>query len=555
MNNICMLDVIKKTFVVFAMFLTFSCIDRSDVTCKINFLPYDTDDDKTGYLDASGNFNTLQTDDEASLVVNGFGVIDETLYKFGDVISDSTAIMRDIVTFGIMSDGLMPVCKDNEYISVIDIQGKIVSQLKEFDGKEVIGCSYYSDSKFLVLLEDEYYVFVDKNGNQLFDTKYSWATDFKNGRAVVQTENQNSDLYSLVDGNGSPVFTFESEDEEDIVISHDLELLSATENDKFVIYDFSGKRIFECPSKIDEIYAFCQEGFIFCNEDEEYGLMSYEGKQLIRPRYEQLVPHGRNFLALTDDDEIRLVDLDDNILKSFDGEEIIDFKKCGFDFPNMVEQNNDKFMIIDEGGDVIADDIEFDIDQIEIGLMKFARSDHFPKQQVLDKIISICNNGNGTVDEYGAFFNRSGEHCLPSNINFLTSLSTQSLVGMSRARTLVSKGINYELNYDVVFDENIIKAGESGLNENAWLQRVELYVSIRDVFEEVAFRNTCVHKLADQGYEVFYQKGGNHIFRGKDNKLIVVASIKDSPKYEFCVLIMPDTEQNYNNWKAYVDSL
>lgn len=68
--------------------------------------------------------------------------------------------------------------------------------------------------------------------------------------------------------------------------------------------------------------------------------MTYEGEHLIRARYEQLVPHGRNYLALTGDDEIRLVDKKDKIIKELDGKEILDFQHEGYDFPHLIEMKN-----------------------------------------------------------------------------------------------------------------------------------------------------------------------------------------------------------------------
>lgn len=280
----------------------FSCNRQSsDITYKIDYLYCETEkDEESGFIDSKGKFTRLQTDEDVYPVVNGYGVIDGTLYKFGHAVSDTTAVIRDIEVAGVMNEGLIPVCKEGGYITIINEEGKEVFQLKEFDRKEVLASYSYSDSKLRVVLDDGTFVFVDKMGQKLFETRFSWATDFRNGHAVVQRESQNSHLFSFVDDMATPIFTFESDENEDITISYDMELLSAAEDDRCVIYDFSGKRILECPSKVHRIYTFSQEGFIYCDDDDEFGLMSYKGEYLIRNKYEQLVPHGNNYLALTD---------------------------------------------------------------------------------------------------------------------------------------------------------------------------------------------------------------------------------------------------------------
>ena len=409
------MNLLKSSIIAAISFVSLSvvsCISWSenpDLTYKINFMSCDQEDtDKTGFVDERGNFDALSEGTKSSSpVINGFCLIDGTLYKVGSAPSDTIPILRDLETAGIMNDGLIPTCRENDYITICNEQGKEIFKLKEFDGKEVLVSFSYSDSKLRVLLEDETYVFVDKEGKQLFDKRYKWATDFKSGHAVVQSVNQNSDLYSLIDANGTTVFTFESKDKDNIVISHTMELISAKEDDKMVIYDFSGKRILDCPAKVDDIYGFCREGFIYSDEDENMGLMTYEGEHLIRARYAQLVPLGRNYLALTDDEEIRLVDKDDKIIKELDGEEIIDFQHEGYDFPPLVEMKNHNYMILDSEGNVLIEDIDIDYTQRGIKDLNAIRSEYFPSDEVLSTVMELCGNGSGVSDKYGAFFYRS----------------------------------------------------------------------------------------------------------------------------------------------------
>lgn len=138
-------------------------------------------------------------------MVNGYGLFNGNLYRVGKVISDTTLIANDIDVAGVMNDGLIPICKEGGFVTVIDTEGKEVFQLKEFEEKEVLGAFSYSDSKLRVVLEDGSFVFVDKKGRQLFGTRYSWATDFQNGHAIVQKVSQNSHLFSFIDENATPI--------------------------------------------------------------------------------------------------------------------------------------------------------------------------------------------------------------------------------------------------------------------------------------------------------------------------------------------------------------
>ena len=394
-----------------------SSCNRPSADCpySIDFLPCENEEnDKDAMLDRNGRLFSVSQEDAWKLtpVINGYSLIDDIVYKVGQSLADTTAIAHDVEFCGIMSEGLLPISKSDDYIRVIDEKGNEVFNLKEFEGKEVLACYAYSDSKLRVVLEDGSIVYLDKTGKMLFGSRFSWGTDFRQGHAVVQNLKQNSDLYSFVDETASSIFTFESEDKDYITISYDMELLSAKENDKMIIYDFGGKRVLQCPSKVEGIYSFCQDGFIYYNEDGDFGLMSYEGEQLIRAKYEQLVSNGRNFLALIDDDEelVRLIDAKDNAIKEYDGEEICDFSHFGYNYPVLVKTSYEHFMMIGEDGDIIKDDLNiyFDFDDVEY--FNYVRSDYFPQQQVISTIMDLCGNGTGVTNKYGAFFS-SDIHC------------------------------------------------------------------------------------------------------------------------------------------------
>lgn len=546
----------NSLFILFAILLSSCNRQSADSSYAIDFFACENEEnDEDGFLSRNGKFFSIDMDDIIAVtpIINGYCVINYTLYKVGENLSDTIPIAHDVEYNGVMNDGLIPICKTNEHISIIDTKGHEVAKLKEFDKKEVLGCYSYSDSKLRVVLEDNSYVYVDKSGDMLFGSRFAWGTDFKAGHAVVQNIKQNSDLYSFVDDTATPIFTFESEDNEYICISNDLELLSAKENDIIVIYDFEGNRVLQCPSKVRGIYAFCQDGFIYYNEDEKFGLMSYEGTQLIRSKYEQLIPNGQRYLALTDDEEsVRLIDAKDNMIREYDGEEIYDFRHKGFDYPTLIESSDDRYLMIGVDGEVIANDLNIDFDSDDIGTYNIVMSDYFPEEQVVGTVMDLCKRGHGLSNRYGAFFN-SASHCYTKDISFLSSYSAKALEGHNRARKEIATGINYDIDYDVVFDEPIVRNGASSLSTSAWLQRVELYVYMPDMYRNQAFLNRCVNEMINNGCTLFYNKKTDYILYSSNKELIyVIVHNWEKRKYEFAILMMPNTESNRNMWRTYL---
>lgn len=535
-----------------------SSCNRQSVDCpySIDFLPCENEEnDKDAMLDRNGKLFSISQEDAWNMtpVINGYTLIDDIVYKVGQSLADTTAIAHDVEFCGIMNEGLMPISKSDDYIRILDESGNEVFTLKEFDGKEVLACYTYSDSKLRVVLEDGSIVYLDKTGKMLFGSRFSWGTDFRQGYAVIQNLKQNSDLYSFVDDAASSIFTFESEDKDYITISDDMELLSAKENGKMIIYDFDGKRVLQCPSKVEGIYSFCQEGFVYYNENGDFGLMSYKGEQLIRAKYKQLVSNGRNFLALIDDDNesVRLIDAEDNTIKEYDGEEICDFRHFGYNYPVLIKTSNEKIIMIGEDGDVIKEDLNIGFDFDDVEFFNCVKNDYFPQQEVISTIMDLCKNGTGISNKYGAFFSQD-THCYPKNISFLSSFSTKALEGNNKARKLISKGINYEMYYGVVFDEPIVRPGATSLSVSAWLLRAEIYFYTPNIYRNQAVLNNCVKELKNNGCSVYYIKKTDCILYTQDQEQLFVIVHSKNRDYGFEILMMQNTEDNRDRWCRYI---
>lgn len=531
-----------------------SCSSSIDKGIDMSYIPCENDDEM-GFLDKEGKFHAMSSiENDLSGVINGYYFADYNLYKCGSDIQDtSNIVIRDISQAGIMNDGLIPVCKEFQNIDVMKEDGTLAFTLSKYCGEDVSHCFSYSDSKMRVLLDNGNYIYIDKEGKMLFEKEYAWATDFKKGHAIVQLKGQNRHLFSLIDNTSTPIFTFESDDTDDITISHDLELLCGKENEKIVIYDFKGKRVLDCPSKVYRIQNFLEDGFIFCNDDDEFGVMSYTGEVMIKAKYDQLVVNGLNFLASLDD-EVDLIDKKDVVIKRFDGEKIIDFRTCGFDFPNIIEDDDDNLTIIDESGDVIADDLELDFDIDDILYNNVVRNEYLPKDHIVNSVIEIIENGKGISNKYGGYFNGDG-HCHVNDIAFLSQVTISSLTEKYSAYKNIESGLNYRMFYEVVFDEPIVRYGASSLNTSAWLKRTEITVEFTDFLSCICLRNVLISKIKEIGCSLIYSKDGSFAFTGVNNNymysIVKYESSWTNRALGFKVIILPNNSSSLSYIQAY----
>ena len=548
------LKTITKVATLLLLITICSCTSSTDKGIDLSFIPCENDDEM-GYLDKEGKFVAMPSfENNLSGVINGYFLADDKLYEVGREIQDTSRILlRDLSQAGIMNDGLIPVCKEFQNIDVMKEDGTLAFTLSKYDGEDVRFCFSYSDSKMRVMLDDGNYIYIDKEGKWLFDKKYSWATDFKNGHAIVQLEKQNYHLFSLIDNSSVPIFTFESDDEDAIAISHDLELLCGKENEKIVIYDFKGKRVLECPSKVYKIQKFLEEGFIFCNDDDEFGLMSYSGEVIIKAKYDQLVANGLKFLASLDD-EVDLIDNKDQVIKRFDAEKIIDFHSSGFNFPNIILDDDDNLAIIDESGDIIADDLELDFDIDDILNSNVVKNEYLPKEHIVDTLVGIMDSGKGISNKYGGYFNNEG-HCHTYDIAFLNNASASSLSGKYSAYRSVEGGLNYRMFYEVVFDEPIVRSGESSLNRSAWLKRVEITVEFTDFITCICLRNALMNKMEELDCSLSYKNDGKFAFASANKNYLYSVVMSESSwtnsAQGFKVMILPNDSNSLSFVQSY----
>ncbi len=506
------------------------------------------DNDKYGLMGPDGN-QLGDFEESPTCAINGFFAIendsgDLKLCRIEDKtysIIDGTEVYNSV---GVMNDGLIPVCEDGQHIKVLDEDGQFVFLLDSVNGVEVSGCYSYSCAIMRVILSDGTYVFLDRQGKMLFNRSYEWCSDFENGYAVVCIED---DSYACINTKGENIFTFTCDDSDYIIFSpRHQKLATRDEDEQIIIYDFDGRQVNKYPKKVEEIYALGENSFVFANDDEEYGLMEYSGRELIWAKYDQLVPSGDYFLAIhPDDDEIvKLIDENDNTLNTFDGEEIYDFQHLGYDFPNAVVRPDEELYLIDQNGKIIGDgakNYEIDLDDVEEAHQ--LSNLYYPRERVMSTVMQLCGNGSGIPVGQGAFFFKDGNFCHTYEVDFIKNYSNVNFfTGKKDVYVNIDQGVNYEIDFWVFFDEPIVRKGSNDLNRSAWLIEMRIRVEIQQWFYRWTFMSQCVQELAQKGCTVLYSDNdGNYIISSNNGENLFILTQME-------IIIRRNSEGVYQQW-------
>ena len=550
------MKVMNLLSMVLCAMLLVGCQDMGDGRYVIDYIPYE-DNENGGYglwgSDGSILKTAMQFDDAPSPVVNGyFHYEDEDGFMQIYKVEDGRCVVKhwlDSLQFvGIMNDERIPVCEYRKPIKVLDENGKEVFTLDKINSEEVRGCYSYSCERMLVMLYSGKLLYVDPQGRPLFGETYDFASDFVRGYAVVCLD-KDDDEFAVIDVDGNTVFTFNCNNTDYLKFSPRYERLATIDDDgRVIIYNFRGEIVNTYPNKVESVYALCEDCFVFENGDEEYGLMAYTGEELIRAKYDQLIPNGKYFLALHPDDyeDVRLINKDGQQLATLDGEEICDLITHGYEFPNMICRADNELYLVDGIGEILgmgAHDFEFDIDDVTNAAT--VESDYFPEAKILSQVMDLCGNGSGISEAQGVFFNNNGKHCLPTDIAFIAnSPSIAKYSDKKSAYESLIQSVNFEILLHVFFDEPIVREGANQLNKTAWLENAAVQVWIPDIFRRYAFSNLCVEELKKLGCKEHYSSTNGCIFISNNTKNIIVVDKNDVSENYFLIWLMPNNQSN-----------
>lgn len=548
---------IQILFIV-SLFCLSSCGENKQCSeYVLSGIPYeDNDDSLYGIIDSEGNAVVSGIEDAMSPAINGYFVkeTEDGTYILCKVEGNSYTVISKTSgydVFGVMNDGLIPACKEDEHIVILNEEGDVVFTLESYDDSDVVGCDSYSSNKMRVKLMNGSVIYIDKDGNKLFDKSYEWGTDFINEKAIVYSK---ADDYSLISGDGNIIFSFKGEDEEEIKISYEYELLCSKDEDEIItIYDFAGNIVCKCPKKVEEIHSFGKDGFIF-KRDYEYGLMNYSGVELIRAKYDQMVFNGNTLLAVHEDrdDEVLILDTNGNITGTLDGEEIYCAKEYGFDFPNIIKREDEEIYLINDKNETIGPrSLNIDVDLQDLEYVGNVRSQYFPKNDVLNMVMELCGDGTGLPKGQGTFFAEGSTHCHPSNVKLLTNSPKDQLIGKRSFGANISEGINYSIDLEVSFNEPIIRKGSSELNSSAWLNGMKITISNSNMFQNEAFFNLCRQTLEDTyDCEVTASNKNDYVLTSNNNENLIIL-VHGKGDY-FYIYLRQRNESTLSYWTNYI---
>lgn len=397
-----------------------------------DYIPFKMDkEDNWGLMDK--NFKPLFSDEfegKISPAYDGvFSVETEdgyALYKAEEKPS-LIAGCDDLLYAGIMSEGVIPIVKENSRITYVDKSGKEKFTLMPHNGKEIIEVMpSFTYGKAVIKTEDNKQGVINSSGKVIVEPKYD-AVEIRDGFMLAMNyekteENKEQTNIILLDNSGKEVKTFKDMKIRDINVSFiDGTFVLYSHNDEgektLYLMDKAGKELKKYSTKKSEPIMIFDDYYTYY-DDGKHGIRNRNNDEIIiRAKYDVLFPVEDNLFLASRGDKLSLINLKEEVIKSF-GDEYeqmlplnLNISTLGLMFPNwnylIAEVDNNLVTFLDFKGEKISNN-EYIVD---FGREYRIYSDYFNATEVGQKLSDLI------IKEYIPKFGKNITEYTTTNAN------------------------------------------------------------------------------------------------------------------------------------------
>lgn len=439
--------------------------------------------------------------------------------------------MEDIVDFGCITNGLVPICKNDSRIEIVDAEGSTKFVLDKIDDKEVISCAPAFEYGYLniCILDDEgekQYGIIDESGNIVISPKYQKFQILGSNLFYVESEENEEESQFFIDKAEKKQTQWKN--------GLDIKYISeqyivASNNDHFCVYDMKGNEVLKCPSKIEYIRQFKNGFLVFSGEDYDLsdGVMDLKGEVILPAKYENVTIVDNGFIAEKENGDVQLYDTKGNLIAEIKDD--IEYLENVEGFGNL-RMDGRHYYLLDDNFNAV--------NKVEFDLITTPTTYGDVSSEYFD-INAVIRDAKNALES--DLKNNIGKSV--TSLSFITSKGTSKYKSDTKYVTYwFGRGVKYSVDVTFTFDDKILtpiykekKVTHEDLfwgtyhttekvidgynfNENALLKQVTIECSVPDSKKEE------INKLLSSYLEEYaeYDSGGN-LF--KDNYRYYISGV------------------------------
>lgn len=358
----------KKLFLFACVMLGWMSCSQQTEEAKIQFMPFQ-ETEKSGWGLIGTDGQVLVSDDYKQMPTvamhNRFFAKNKNgKWELYGVENYQRQIGNDEYTqAGAFVDVVAPVVEAGKSISFIDINGDVKFNLDVVNGKEVSTCTNFSNG-VAVFRAGKYCGAINTNGDVIVDPRYIEILPANEGKMLALDKKYEKNLqegdidninYTVISTTGEvlgDISTRRFKIASRSFVSGALVVTDESGNGtaRTGLIDVNGNWIVKASDKIKTIKAIQNNTFIY-GDGDAYGVMDFEGKIVIRPRYANLIYANQSGLLFAKDDkenaEYKLMDLQEKQVGKEEYSNVLPF----IDGNAIVQESADNWILINEQGE------------------------------------------------------------------------------------------------------------------------------------------------------------------------------------------------------------
>lgn len=511
--------------------------------------------DDWGFYSPDGEFYLAdEYEKRPSSVINGYFSVEEgksgyTLYKFDK--KKPTAVLEELNAVGFVSDGLVPIVRKGERITVVNTSGDKQFSLDPVNGKEITwAASGFVEGRLRIHDENDNYGYVATDGSCVIKPKYDSANDFAEGLAVVSERNEDDNLqFSVINDAGALVFKIKQKPY--TYNFKDGMLIVRDDKSRLFFIDHSGNQVLKCPSKCMKISDYNKKFIIYQTDDDKYGVINFEGENIIRAKYDAIALYGDNrFICKTKDDEIAVLDED--------AEELFDIDDYSFIIWSgrygLVGSNKDEIEFLDNEGKPRKNALFEDVSP-DFTASYPIYSDYFDMNAAVDAFANIITDSG--VDKYNLGAAPADYFAKPADYIYRSAVMVDSL----------ALGYKYKVIAELKFNQSIADYTYESFSYYNYTQRYywrdgsEIISISANILTDTEWGNdgsiALVKKLKSKGFKLIDQTKAESNHYGavmiKGDICLLINSVKG--EQEGNITIAKNTTDNINIYRQTISYL
>jgi len=256
-----------------------------------------------------------------------------------------------------------PVVEEGKSVEFIDTEGNVAFTLDRVDGKQVSTCTNFSDG-VAVFRAGKYCGAINTRGEVIIDPRYIEILPANEGKMLALDRKYEKNLrqgeiddinYTIIATDGKELGTISTRRFKIASRSFVSGALVVTDESgngtvRTGLINEKGDWIVKPTDKIKSVKAIRNNTFIFSDGDA-YGVMNFEGDQVIRPRYANLIYADQGELLFAKDDkekaEYKLIDMQEKQVGRDQFSNVLPF----IGSKAIVQESADNWILIDEKGE------------------------------------------------------------------------------------------------------------------------------------------------------------------------------------------------------------